>query len=109
MHYKKNHQQSPPEPSVPVNVKAESKGGESVSVTWDPPTSVNGVIDYYSVSTNDGSDNVIVRDSTQTMLTGLSSCTDYGVTVMAVNAAGTGDYSDVASVTTGDGSKELCF
>ncbi|KAK3880687.1 hypothetical protein Pcinc_014844 [Petrolisthes cinctipes] len=88
-----------PGPPQNLNVMG-STTPESITVKWDPPSSPNGVISYYSLTWNpdDPSDNVITNDTTYT-LTDLLPCTIYTISVSAATSKGSGDPSNITGAT----------
>jgi hypothetical protein len=85
-------------PSAPANLTASDTTDSSVVLTWDASTDNVGVEGYYVYE----SDNVIdTVDATATMVTGLTSETEYTFTVRAFDAAeNISDASNAVTITT---------
>ena len=79
-------------------------GDKKITVAWTKPTDsiITGYIIKYGTSSANLSETkeVTGSDITSIDITGLSANTTYYVQIAAKNAAGTGDYSDVASAKT---------
>ena len=80
-------------------------------MSWQPPFEINCngtitgyVIQYARVGSND---NMIVNAANGTFFTisGLHACAEYSVTVAAVNANGTGPFSESVVATSGEDSE----
>lgn len=93
-------------PNAPLNLKATNPGPNQISLTWDPATSDNPytVITGYKIerSTDGGAFEVLVANSNNTNTAYLDtvsgSVTRYAYRVSAINGAGTGPSSNVASI-----------
>ena len=74
-------------PGTPRNVSASVTGTDTVSLTWDAPSTGNPASFTYAVS---GSGTIEVSGTSATV-SGLSPGTEYTFSVSATNSAGTGD------------------
>lgn len=79
-------------------------GSKKITVKWDKPAdeTVTGYSIKYGISQSNLDKNVTVdkADTVSKDITGLSAGTTYYVSIAAVNAEGTGEYSDIASTAT---------
>ena len=100
--------------SPPENIEVTNADPASLQVTWQPPlkTSSNEAITgYVIVYARGGSDEIVdtmilnVPNETTITLLGLLACTEYSVTVAAVNANGTGPFSNPVTGTSGEDSE----
>ncbi|CAL4088713.1 unnamed protein product, partial [Meganyctiphanes norvegica] len=82
-------------PSAPSNISWQPKSTKEVCLSWQRPSNVNGNLMYYhlSYSHDDLIWNNLTIDShsTETMLKGLVSNTNYSVQLVGVTAAGEGE------------------
>ena len=99
----------PPAPSAPpTSVSTPDVTSSSITVQWGPVVCIhrNGDITGYSVrygvQGNGSTQTMSVSGgvTTESMISGLNSATNYSIEVAAVNGAGTGDYSNSISSTT---------
>ena len=81
----------------------------SLKVSWQPPleNNCNGPITGYVIQyARVGSDDKMIKNvsdgTTSTTIVGLLACTDYSVTMAAVNANGTGPFSKAEVETSGE-------
>jgi hypothetical protein len=95
-------------PTVPLNV-AMVQGVKSTKLTWETPSSTGNLMNYYyrvqySTSPTFDTFNTATVQSTQNkwVLGNAATGTTYYAKIMAYNAAGSSDYSDVQSVTVYD-------
>ena len=90
-------------PSAPVDVIADNIRPTSMTVSWQPPRDVNGIISNYQVSCTPHGEsegiNDIAGDITSTELTSLKPHTKYTIRVRA-RTVQFGDYSIPITVTT---------
>ena len=92
----------------PTVVSATTSTSTTITVHWEPVDCIdsNGVLTGYSVqykvveSGTGGTMSVTDGSALQLRIKGLSTTTDYSVSVAAVNSAGTGVYSDPYLITT---------
>ena len=84
---------APTLPAAPANFRATPGNGQ-VSLSW---TAVEGTVDRYEVSSNNGSTWVTASSNTAHTFTGLTNGTSYTFKVRAVNAAGNGTESSVTA------------
>jgi predicted phage tail protein len=97
-----NQTKWPRGPEAPTNLTATA-GDVQLSLSWTAPATTHGTITNYLVeyTPSGGSATYVLTGSTSTSytLTGLTNGTEYSVRVAAVNAAGTGEYSQAATPT----------
>ena len=97
--------ESPPlaPPTAPANVRDNSIGSTSISISWSPPTDSGGRTDlYYTVTYSNGSfvsPVLSVGTGTELTLTGLTPLTEYTISVTSVNGVSDQD-SNTANRTT---------
>ena len=86
-------------------------------MSWQPLSERNSnepitgyVIQYGRVGSDDNMIENVPSGTTSTTISGLHACTEYSVTVAAVNANGTGPFSNPVVVTSGKDSElnKLC-
>jgi hypothetical protein len=89
-------------PEAPTNLTATDRDAQLL-LSWTAPATTHGTITNYLVeyTPSGGSATYVLTGSTSTSytLTGLTNGTEYSVRVAAVNAAGTGEYSQAATAT----------
>ncbi len=96
----------PDEVSVPDKMAAPSVtgGNKRITISWTKPSddSITGYIVKYGTSSTklSSTENVTDKSATSVAITGLSADTTYYVQIAAKNAAGTGEFSNVASAKT---------
>ncbi|KAA0201597.1 putative metal responsive protein [Hyalella azteca] len=85
-------------PSAPQNVRATGHDQTSLLVEWDAPVAANGIIKSYVVFMNNSKESIsvdVISQDTFYEATGLESCLNYSIEVVAVNGAGYGPPSDM--------------
>ncbi|XP_018010997.1 uncharacterized protein LOC108668319 [Hyalella azteca] len=85
-------------PSAPQNVRATDYDQTSLLVEWDAPVAANGIIKSYVVFMNNSKESIsvdVISQDTFYEATGLESCLNYSIEVVAVNGAGYGPPSDM--------------
>lgn len=92
-------------PGAPTGLTADVVGPSYVTVIWLAPDSNGGepITGYVVEHTSDGWPSwatTTVADVLSATINGLSSTTTYSIRVAAINASGTGTYSDTITVTT---------
>lgn len=70
-------------PTIPLNVDLVAITNDSITVFWQPPTSMNGKLNHYDVRYNNQYVEVGPEDPTRVVLKNLSSYTVYNVSVRA--------------------------
>ena len=79
-------------PSEPQNLASSSSSTSSLTVNWDEPADLNGILTDYSISwkRTDGKDSEVFKllpnDTLSYQITGLKSNTEYQVTVYVRNS-----------------------
>ena len=98
--------------SPPQDIKVISSDPSSLIVSWQPPLekNCNGkitgyVIQYARVGSNDKMIMNVSNGTTPTTISGLFAWVEYSVKVAAVNAKGTGPFSDLVQATSGEDSE----
>ena len=99
--------------SPPQNFMVTSFNPASLMVSWQPPPPIhhNGLITGYVIqySRNDGSSDsmtmTVSSGTRQDTISGLVAYVDYSVTMAAMNANGTGLFSNLVEVRSGEDSK----
>ncbi len=96
---------------APSNLTVESITSSSVSVTWEEPAQVNGILREYRVRVLTGSDlassGIVPGNVTRFEATSLQPFTDYRLEVTAVNGVGPGEIA-VTNTTTSEAGKCGC-
>ena len=94
-------------PSAPQNVKVVNPETKELTVTWEAPEDINGVILGYTIdwTPTDNGGSMNVTDGNQTTLTKLQSCTEYTVIVTCTTGGGVGSPSTEVLGETETGSK----
>jgi len=76
-------------PSVPANLSQDTSTTDSIDLSWDPSSDTGGSgLSHYNVYVDGTKDQEVAAGTTSATLSGLSSGTDYQVTVTAVDGAG---------------------
>ena len=94
--------------SPPRDVMVESHNPASLNVSWLPPPEVdhNGLITGYMINyTSNGTDDMMsvsVTSGTTHILVGLLGSTQYFITVAALNANGSGTFSNLTEGISGE-------
>ena len=96
---------------APQNIMVTNIDPASLRVSWEPPLDTNNLkitgymIQYSKVGSQDKM-SVSVANKTTLTISGLIACTEYSVTVAAMNDNGTGPFSEPVIQTSG-GDSEL--
>ena len=94
----------PTVPSATRNVTVERVSSNSIRISWEPPESINGILQMYTVRVMRGLSTVVIHSSTvnatesSDVITGLETGS-YSITVVAITGAGEGIPSDSVEFT----------
>ena len=102
-----------PVPSPPIGFKADNVKATSMTLSWQPPHDVNGIISGYQVSYSPHGESEwlhdVAKNATSTELTGLRPHTEYTIRGMAETV----DYGDnstpIIASTLEDGEHSVLF
>ena len=80
-------------PSAPRNVKVVNPENKTLTVMWDTPEDINGVIAGYTIvwMPPDNGESMTLADGNQATLSVLQSCTEYIATVAYTTGGGDGN------------------
>ena len=91
------------EPGVVSDLRLNGVGIDLINVTWNIPTSPNGIIIMYNIryrdSNSNGSYNMSNTTNTQYIIGGLLPYTNYTIGVRAYTSVGPGEWSDIYTST----------
>ena len=90
-----------------MNITVQSSASDSLTVKWEPPVDINGIIGSYNVtcasSEGDNAGSVVEGIVLVAEITGLLACETYDVTVAATTEGGEGPASDAVQEQTKEG------
>ena len=89
-------------PTAPRNPSVYSIKSDSLSVKWEDPDELRGVLDHYTVywSPTEGSTGSMKVVENNATISGLKACQKYKVTVTATTGGGEGEPSEECEETT---------
>lgn len=92
-------------PSSPVRLQVIQVTSSSISLLWEEPEDVRGVLDHFLVFYESGPTHQLVEvwvAATGVVLTNLTQTTTYTISVAAVNGWGVGEWTHPLLVNTSD-------